>query len=174
MARGSGRQRILSAAQSEIQQSGCIGLRIDRVADTAKINKRMIYHYFNDRDGLIQAALGAFVHTLLRANISDELKGFVRALYRGSIVKTGHERDALDPEVAVESPEVDLLSCQHAMVVLVAEGLSGGPISISEYSLTSSEQRQVAGEIMQLVMPRIFLSQGKPVYRLQSDSKPTS
>ena len=31
---------------------GVAGLRVDRVASLAKINKRMIYHYFGDKEGL--------------------------------------------------------------------------------------------------------------------------
>ena len=33
------------------------GLRVDRVASLAKINKRMIYHYFGDKEGLAAKVL---------------------------------------------------------------------------------------------------------------------
>lgn len=40
------RARILDAAKSEFAAHGYAGARIDRIADAARVNKRMLYHYF--------------------------------------------------------------------------------------------------------------------------------
>lgn len=40
------RARILDAAKSEFAAHGYAGARIDRIASTARVNKRMLYHYF--------------------------------------------------------------------------------------------------------------------------------
>lgn len=43
---------ILKAATAEITAKGLSGARIDRIAQRAGVNKRMIYHYFGDKEGL--------------------------------------------------------------------------------------------------------------------------
>ena len=48
---------ILSAAADDLEAHGVAGLRVDNVARAAGINKRMIYHYFGDRNGLVGAVL---------------------------------------------------------------------------------------------------------------------
>ncbi|MEB3421318.1 TetR/AcrR family transcriptional regulator [Salipiger marinus] len=49
--------RILSAAKVEFAKNGLAGARVDEIADRAKANKRMIYHYFGNKDDLFQAVL---------------------------------------------------------------------------------------------------------------------
>lgn len=56
-ASGSVRERILAAAADELSRWGFAGARVDRIARLARANKRMIYHYFGDKQGLRQAVL---------------------------------------------------------------------------------------------------------------------
>ena len=53
------RQRILKAAKAEFARLGLGGARVDAIAERAKANKRMIYHYFGDKEGLFVAVLEA-------------------------------------------------------------------------------------------------------------------
>ena len=46
------------AAREEFCERGLDGARIDRIADLAEVNKRMLYHYFGNKDGLYTAVLG--------------------------------------------------------------------------------------------------------------------
>ncbi len=46
--------RILKAAKREFAQKGLGGARFDVVAEKAKSNKRMIYHYFGSKEQLFQ------------------------------------------------------------------------------------------------------------------------
>ena len=46
------RRRILDAAKSEFAALGYAGARVDAIAQDAKVNKRMIYHYFDRQRGL--------------------------------------------------------------------------------------------------------------------------
>jgi AcrR family transcriptional regulator len=46
---------IVGAAIELIASEGAMGLRIDGVAELAGVNKRMIYHHFDDREGLLKA-----------------------------------------------------------------------------------------------------------------------
>ncbi len=49
--------RILDAATREFARFGLGGARVDRIAARAGANKRMLYYYFGDKDGLFLAVL---------------------------------------------------------------------------------------------------------------------
>jgi TetR/AcrR family transcriptional regulator len=51
------RQKILDAALAEFARYGLGGARVDRIAQRAGANKRMLYYYFGDKEGLFLAAL---------------------------------------------------------------------------------------------------------------------
>ena len=51
------RQKILDAAVAEFARFGLGGARVDRIAQRARANKRMLYYYFGDKDALFLAAL---------------------------------------------------------------------------------------------------------------------
>lgn len=50
-------QRILEAALEEFSAKGFAGARVDLIARRARINKRMLYHYFGDKEGLFREVL---------------------------------------------------------------------------------------------------------------------
>ncbi len=50
-------QRILEAALQEFAAKGFAGSRVDVIARRARINKRMLYHYFGDKEGLFREVL---------------------------------------------------------------------------------------------------------------------
>lgn len=49
--------RILEAAKREFAKSGLGGARVDVIAEKARANKRMIYHYFDSKERLFQTVL---------------------------------------------------------------------------------------------------------------------
>jgi AcrR family transcriptional regulator len=51
------RARILQAAREEFARHGLGGARVDQIAKAAGINKRMLYHYFGNKDDLFSAVL---------------------------------------------------------------------------------------------------------------------
>ena len=51
------KRRILAAALHEFALHGFAGARVDTIARRAGTNKRMLYHYFTDKDGLFCAVL---------------------------------------------------------------------------------------------------------------------
>jgi AcrR family transcriptional regulator len=51
------RAAILAAATAEFCERGLDGARVDQIACRSGVNKRMIYHYFNDKEGLYLAVL---------------------------------------------------------------------------------------------------------------------
>ena len=48
---------ILAAARDEFAEFGLGGARVDRIAERAGLNKRLIYYYFQDKERLFQAVL---------------------------------------------------------------------------------------------------------------------
>jgi AcrR family transcriptional regulator len=54
---GRTRERILSAALAEFASKGFAGARVDVIARRAAINKRMLYHYFGNKEKLFRAVL---------------------------------------------------------------------------------------------------------------------
>ena len=53
------RARIIAAASDEFGRHGIAGARVDRIARAARINKRMLYHYFGGKAQLYSAVLEA-------------------------------------------------------------------------------------------------------------------
>jgi AcrR family transcriptional regulator len=52
-------QAILDAARDEFAEHGLGGARMERIAERAGVNKRLIYYYFEDKDRLFLAVLEA-------------------------------------------------------------------------------------------------------------------
>ncbi len=65
--REASRATILAAATDEFAHHGLGGARVDRIAERAGVNKRMLYYYFGHKDDLFLAVLEAAY-----ANIRDE------------------------------------------------------------------------------------------------------
>ena len=78
------RLRILAAAKTDFAKKGLGGARVDDIAARARINKRMLYHYFGNKDELFQRTLedayGAF--RLAEADLRIEQDEPVKALVR--------------------------------------------------------------------------------------------
>src|SRR2546429_6968533 len=51
------RERILRAARREFVAKGFAGARVDAIARSASINKRMLYHYFGNKKALFREVL---------------------------------------------------------------------------------------------------------------------
>ena len=157
--RGAGKAKIILAAQQLLLDHGRAGLRIDDVAQAAGINKRMIYHYFGDREGLIATVLSlALAHMQQDARTSDELKLLLSDIYS---------------DLGVPDQTEPLENVSDAMRLLLTDAVIDSAKRESKYSLTRSGQRRVALEIAGYLFPKHFEPPAqKPVYRLQSESKP--
>lgn len=51
------REAILAAARDEFAAHGLGGARVDRIAERAGVNKKLLYYYFDDKDALFRAVL---------------------------------------------------------------------------------------------------------------------
>jgi AcrR family transcriptional regulator len=64
---------ILKAATGEFTAKGLTGARVDDIARSAGVNKRMIYHYFGDKAGLYLAVLESTYMAIRTAEIGLDL-----------------------------------------------------------------------------------------------------
>lgn len=77
------REKLLLAATAEFSAHGEAGARIDRVAAQAGVNKRMIYAYFGNKEGLLAAVQEHSLGELLEAVplTADDLPGYAGRLF---------------------------------------------------------------------------------------------
>jgi TetR/AcrR family transcriptional regulator len=66
-------QRILAAATEVFAAQGLDGARVDDIAERAGINKRMLYHYFGNKDELFAAVLDELYETIFRESAALDL-----------------------------------------------------------------------------------------------------
>lgn len=75
--------RLLDAAVEEFQRHGLAGGRVDRIAERAGHNKRLIYIYYGDKEALFDAVLVHHVETMIDEVPlrDDDLVGYALDLY---------------------------------------------------------------------------------------------
>ena len=69
------RARILDQARIEFVTHGLNGARMDRIAEDAKVNKNLIYHYFGSKDGLYLEVLERIYAGLRESQEDARLRG---------------------------------------------------------------------------------------------------
>jgi AcrR family transcriptional regulator len=76
-------ERLLLAAVDEFAERGLAGARIDRIAERADANKRLIYAYFGSKDELFDAVLVRMLGILTEGVpfTPDDLPGYAGALF---------------------------------------------------------------------------------------------
>lgn len=135
------RRRILAAALEEFSEKGFAGARVDAIARRARGNKRMLYHYFGNKEALFSA--------VLRHKIAE------RRSWGASLPKDPSERLPFWFDTACSDPAwIRLLEWEA-----LQDG-SGKVIEEKERCAASSEwlqrlrQRQMLGELTSAFDPR--------------------
>ena len=77
------KELLLAAATEEFSEYGFAGARIDRIAERAGANKRLLYVYFGDKDQLLGAVLERQIEALAEAVplVPDDLGAFAAARF---------------------------------------------------------------------------------------------
>jgi TetR/AcrR family transcriptional regulator len=71
VAQGRRRDAILASARDEFARCGFAGARIERIAAAAAVNKQLIFHYFQSKEGLYSAVTSAIFATWQSAANSE-------------------------------------------------------------------------------------------------------
>lgn len=76
------RQKLLQAGLNEFALHGMAGARVDRIAEAAGCNKRLIYVYFTNKEGLFAAVYESMVEEIMGAVPfdADDLPGYASRL----------------------------------------------------------------------------------------------
>jgi AcrR family transcriptional regulator len=77
------REKLLAAATAEFAAHGAAGGRIDRIAERAGVNKRMIYAYFGNKERLFDTVLERSLVQLVEAVplAAEDLPGYAGRLF---------------------------------------------------------------------------------------------
>jgi AcrR family transcriptional regulator len=77
------KEKLLLAATAEFAAHGAAGARIDRIAERAGVNKRMIYAYFGNKEQLFETVLEHSLALLAEAVplTADDLPGYAGRLF---------------------------------------------------------------------------------------------
>jgi AcrR family transcriptional regulator len=77
------REKLLAAATAEFAAHGAAGARIDRIAERAGVNKRMIYAYFGNKERLFDTVLEHSLVQLVEAVplAAEDLPGYAGRLF---------------------------------------------------------------------------------------------
>ena len=66
---------ILLAARQEFSRAGLGGARVERIAEKAAVDKKLVYYYFKDKDSLFAAVLESVYAEIRDAQLYLDLKG---------------------------------------------------------------------------------------------------
>ena len=92
------RAKILAAAKKEFARRGLGGARVDEIAERAKANKRMIYHYFDSKEGLFQAVVEQAYLDIRAAERALELDSLAPREALETLLRFTWEYDLKNPE----------------------------------------------------------------------------
>jgi AcrR family transcriptional regulator len=124
------RERLLQAAIEEFSALGLAGGRVDRIAAAAAANKRAIYDYFGDKDGLFDAALNRVVADLNAANPArpDDMPTYAGRLF--DYLQAHPEAVRMTTWWRLERPRLTTGSeAEQTALVRAAEGAGSDAIS---------------------------------------------
>jgi AcrR family transcriptional regulator len=125
------RRRILAAALAEFAEKGIDGARVDRIAERAQTNKRMLYHYFGSKEGLYRAVLQQRLadRPVLGADDVAAVKRLV-SVFAGMAATPQYVRllmwEALERGDAPEAEAVRRDKLQHNVALVRAERVKRG------------------------------------------------
>lgn len=104
-------RKIMQAALEEFSNNGFHGARIDRVVKAADVNKRMVYHYFGDKEGLFKALMQTELKKIKEVEKSAPTDSLIRILnhWLENNEKTkNYYKLYLSAEALIKSGEIEL------------------------------------------------------------------
>jgi AcrR family transcriptional regulator len=130
------KELLLAAATTEFAEHGLAGARIDRIAERAGANKRLLYVYFGDKEQLFDAVLRRQIGELARETplIDGDLVAYAGARFDYMLAHPQTARLAAwrrfeqgEPGEAEIEPAVDLF----AMVLRLTESWLDAPPALA-------------------------------------------
>lgn len=116
--------RILAAAKKEFARNGLGGARVDVIAERAKANKRMIYHYFNSKEELFQRVLEAAYADIRSAEQKLDLERLAPREALERLVRFTWEYYLKNPEFLTLVNSANLHKAKHLKKSLAVQNMS--------------------------------------------------
>jgi len=151
------RADILTAAEREFGAAGFAGARIERIADTARVNKQLLFHYFGSKEGLFAAALAGLLAPLEpgaggSSSPADELRALLGAIEHAARERPGLAGIAADARANPDFPDEALplvrgwiSRLQERVAGSLSEGQSRGyfrddidPIAVADLAVAAA------------------------------------
>jgi AcrR family transcriptional regulator len=107
------RARILQAAVAEFAAKGLAGARVDEIAARAGANKRMLYHYFGNKDDLFLAALESVYADIRDAEQALDLETLAPVAAMRQLVEFTFDYFILRPEFVTLLNSENLHRARH-------------------------------------------------------------
>jgi AcrR family transcriptional regulator len=103
------KRRLLAAAFAEFAEFGLAGARIDRIAERAAANKRLIYLHFGNKEQLFDLVAGQAVSALMQdvPFTAEDLPGYAGTLF--DYLTARPELMRLEVWILLERPAVSLV-----------------------------------------------------------------
>ena len=131
------RRKILDAAVDEFADRGYQGARVDRIAASAGVNKRMIYHHFGNKLGVFEAALSDQVAGV-------DMTGKLARLWMHEALERGDEN-------ILRLAERERAAAARCASLQVANGRRAAPLAEASISALA----RTALEVFPLAFPQI-------------------
>ena len=131
------RRKILDAAIDEFAARGFAGARVDRIAASASVNKRMIYHHFGNKLGVFEAALSDQVSGV-------DITGKLARLWMHEALERGDEN-------ILRLADRERAAAMRSASEQVADGRSGDSLADASISALA----RTALEVFPLAFPQI-------------------
>ena len=132
------RTHILNSAVEEILQYGFTGARVDRIADRAGLNKRMIYHYFDDKQGLCEHVLKQQLRIIGNADAIDSpvvrtvFNTYLEELPSNKNDANGHGEEPSQDELKKGDVRSAATICLSSILPLRANGFDSIPTTLGK------------------------------------------
>jgi TetR/AcrR family transcriptional regulator len=151
------RADILTAAEREFGAAGFAGARIERIAETARVNKQLLFHYFGSKEGLFAVALAGLLAPLepgssAASSPAEELRAVLGALEQAATQWPGLTGIAADARANSDFPGEALLlvrgwisRLQDRVAGSLSEGQSRGyfrddidPVAVADLAIAAA------------------------------------
>lgn len=171
------RADILTAAEHEFGAAGFAGARIERIAEAARVNKQLLFHYFGSKEGLFAAALAGLLAPLEPASSgasspAEELRALLGGLEQAARKRPGLAGIAADARANSDFPGQALpvvqgwiARLQERLAGALAEGQSRGyfrddidPVAVADFAIAAAlggaalEQRGASASVSVVVL----------------------
>ena len=171
---------IFEAALSLMLEQGDAGLRIDAVAAAAGCNKRLIYHYFGNRESLIAAVYKQQCLVLRSAEngLSESTRGFLDQqlqYFCSDFALSEFARpDWVIPEPGTEALRRALNRALLLLVPLLLRGVARKKSDAGAVGFLANEWQKVSAELIAGVFAADSLASSDSTFGVSERSQTTS